>query len=258
MTGTRIAYGGASQQFGELWLPSRRAGDVHVVMLVHGGFWRARYGLDLMDPLARDLTDRGYAVWNVEYRRVGQLGGGYPGTLADVAAALDRLADVEIQAAAAAPLDLGDISIIGHSAGGHLAFWTAGRDKIAPGQPGSQPALMPRFAAGLAPVGDLLAAFHHGAGNGAVVDLMGGSPEELPGAYAVANPRIGSDVDIVVVRGEHDDTVRPPYTIPRADGSVTVIDVPCEDHLDVIDPTSRSGASVVDILERRRRHGAGL
>ena len=257
MTPARIAYGEAPEQFAELWLPSRRAGAAETVVLVHGGFWRARYGLDLMESLAHDLTNRGYAVWNIEYRRVGHDGGGYPGTLEDVAAAIDRLTAVDVELAPGAPLNLDAVSIIGHSAGGHLAFWAAGRDRLTPGQPGADPALMPRLAVGQGPVGDIVAAYHHGAGNGAVADLMGGSPEELPAAYAVANPRIGSEVDIAVVRGEEDDTVLPPYTIPNADGSVVVLDVPGEGHFDLIDPASRSWAKVVDLLAQRPRRRAG-
>ena len=102
MTQTRIAYGPDDSQFGVLWLPANVVSLLPVVALVHGGFWRAQYGLDLMDPLADDLVRRGFAVWNIEYRRVGQQGGGWPGTLVDVGAAIDELADV----AAASPIDL--------------------------------------------------------------------------------------------------------------------------------------------------------
>ena len=93
----RVAYGEQPQQFADLYLPD---GEPHgreaapVVVLIHGGFWRAQYELDLMSPLAEDLAQSGYAAWNIEYRRVGQPGGGWPGTLHDVAAAIDRLADV--------------------------------------------------------------------------------------------------------------------------------------------------------------------
>ncbi|HST91259.1 MAG TPA: alpha/beta hydrolase, partial [Brevundimonas sp.] len=87
----RLFYGADPLQFGELWLP--RSGGRHpVVVLIHGGCWRADLpGLELMDYMAADLRDRGYAVWNIEYRRIGHPGGGYPGTFQDVAAALDHL-----------------------------------------------------------------------------------------------------------------------------------------------------------------------
>ncbi len=100
MTPDRIAYGNDPAQWGELHRPDGPSRGV--VVVVHGGFWRAQYGLDLMDPLAGDLVGRGFAVWNIEYRRVGQDGGGWPGTLVDVGAAIDELADV----ATTTPVDL--------------------------------------------------------------------------------------------------------------------------------------------------------
>ena len=126
----RITYGEQPQQFADLYLPADEA-TPPVVVLIHGGFWRAQYGLDLMVPLAEDLADAGYAVWNIEYRRVGQPGGGWPGTLDDVAAAVDELTAVT----ATHPLDLDRVAIVGHSAGGHLALWAAGRPAIAPAIP---------------------------------------------------------------------------------------------------------------------------
>jgi acetyl esterase/lipase len=212
-------------------------------VLVHGGFWRARYALDLMDPLAADLVARGFAVWNVEYRRVGQDGGGYPGTLADVGQAVDRLADLTEQ-----PLDVGRVAFVGHSAGGHLAFWAAGRDHLRAGQPGSSPALLPGLVIGLGPVGDLVEAARLGAGDGAVLDLMSGTPDELPAQYEAANPAIGPGVVVAVVRGERDDVVLPEYSVPDSATRVTEIDVAGEDHFDLIDPASRSWAAAVDIL----------
>src|SRR5258708_14982872 len=86
----RLAYGAEPLQFGELYLPDN-AGPHPVVILIHGGYWRARYGLDLMTGLAEDLAARGYAAWNIEYRRVGDPGGRWPGTLLDVAFAADYL-----------------------------------------------------------------------------------------------------------------------------------------------------------------------
>src|ERR1043166_5106825 len=86
----RIAYEQGPSQFGELWLPAG-SGPAPVAILVHGGCWQSSYGLDLMDPMAADLHGRGIAVWNIEYRRLGETGGGYPGTFLDVGQALDML-----------------------------------------------------------------------------------------------------------------------------------------------------------------------
>jgi acetyl esterase/lipase len=109
-------YGPDPAQFGELWLPSVRSAAT--VVIVHGGFWRARYDSSLGRPLAADLTRRGHAVWNLEYRRVGAAGG-WPATFEDIAAGIDVLAELPVAAA--------HVAAIGHSAGGHLAAWAAGR-----------------------------------------------------------------------------------------------------------------------------------
>ena len=118
-------YGPDPAQFGELWLPGGTSAAT--VVIVHGGFWRARYDLSLGRPLAADLVRRGYAVWNLEYRRVGA-GGGWPTTFEDIAAGIDLLADL--------PVSTTRVAAIGHSAGGHLAAWAAGRARAAARRPG--------------------------------------------------------------------------------------------------------------------------
>lgn len=122
----RLAYGTDAPQFGELWMPHGR-GTFPVVLLVHGGCWSSHFpGLELVRPLAEALVARALAVWNIEYRRLGDPGGGYPGTFRDVAAAADMLRSL----ADRYPLDLARTVAVGHSAGGHLALWLAGRRRI--------------------------------------------------------------------------------------------------------------------------------
>jgi acetyl esterase/lipase len=113
--------------FGELWLPN--VTPTATVVIVHGGFRRARYDLSLGRPLAADLARRGYAAWNLEYRRVGA-GGGWPTTFEDIAAGTDLLAEL--------PVDTTSVAVIGHSAGGHLAA-RAGRAGLPSGAPGARP-----------------------------------------------------------------------------------------------------------------------
>ena len=138
----RSACGLDANQFGGLGLPVG-AGPHPVVILIHGGFWRARFGLDLMDGLAEDLAARGIASWNIEYRRVGQPGGGCPGTLWDVAQAADHLAHL----AARHRLDLTRLVALGHSAGGQLALWLAARRRLpASALPDGSPAVAPAVA----------------------------------------------------------------------------------------------------------------
>ena len=126
----RIAYAPGPSRFGELRLPAA-GGPVPVVVLIHGGCWLASYALGLMDRLADDLRGRGVAVWNIEYRRLGEDGGGYPGTFLDVGAAVDALRTI----AARHPIDLGRVVAVGHSAGGHLALWAAARPRLPRGSP---------------------------------------------------------------------------------------------------------------------------
>ena len=113
-----IAYGDHPDQVANLHLPAQEGRPWPCVALLHGGFWRTGWDRTLMTALAADLAGRGIAAWNVEYRRVGEEGGGWPGTFADVAAAIDRLAEVE-------EVDPRRVATCGHSAGGHLALWLA-------------------------------------------------------------------------------------------------------------------------------------
>jgi acetyl esterase/lipase len=126
-----IPYGAAPQQFGELWLP-RGPGPHPTLIMIHGGCWLAELpGTELMAYTSADLRDHGFAVWSIDYRRIGHDGGGYPGTFTDTAQAADLLR----QLAPAHNLDLQHVVAIGHSAGGHLAAWLAGRKRIVPSSP---------------------------------------------------------------------------------------------------------------------------
>ena len=124
----KYQYGEDPSQFGELYLPELPDGGARrgVVVVIHGGYWRSQYGAELGEPLAKDLAAHGMAAWNLEYRRAGN-GGGWPNTFADVLAGIDKLADL----AADHSLDLDRVVALGHSAGGHLAVWAAGRDRLA-------------------------------------------------------------------------------------------------------------------------------
>lgn len=260
--GTRViaqSYGPHAEQVADLYLPSGQApgGGWPCVTLVHGGFWRQRYGRDLMVPLADDLVGRGRAVWNVEYRRVGGAGG-WPTTLTDVAAALDHL----VELAESFPVDLGRVAVVGHSAGGQLALWAAGRCRLSEGAPGSSPSLVPTIVIGQAPVADLVAG--QGLGDGAVLDLLGGGPDEVPDRYHVADPvrLVGHGVPIVLVHGESDDVVPPEQShayaraAEAAGDDVTVVARP-GDHLDVIDPAHTSWHAVVGLLDGDTSRGTG-
>ena len=154
----RFEYGDDPSQFGELSLPSGTPRGV--VVVIHGGFWKSAYDLSLGRPLAASLVEQGWAAWNIEYRRVGD-GGGYPTTFDDVAAAIDKLADLDV--------DTSTVVTLGHSAGGHLAVWAAGRGKYDDWPPNVEVT----GAISQAGVLDLVGASEQGLGDGAVEALLG-------------------------------------------------------------------------------------
>jgi acetyl esterase/lipase len=196
-------YGRHRSQRGDLHLP-RGAGPHPVMVLIHGGSWRKRYGKIVMRALAHDLLRRGWAVWNIEYRRVGG-GGGWPATFEDVALAIDRLEGLHPS------LDLARVDVLGHSAGGHLALWAAGRNRLPSGSPGalaSRPRVPLRRVISLAGVCDLAGAYRDWHG-GAVRALMGGSPERVPERFAAADPirHVPLAMPVLLVHGVIDEVV---------------------------------------------------
>jgi acetyl esterase/lipase len=210
--------------------------------MIHGGFWRRRYGRAIQWPAARDLQARGWAVWNVEYRRLGG-GGGWPHTFEDVAAAVDLLADH------ADGLDLERVVALGHSAGGQLALWAAARP---------QPAVRVAGAVAQGGVLDLNEAERLGVGDGAARDLLGGGPDEFPDRYADASPieRVPIGVPAFLVHGEADERVPVAMSSSYAEaarGAGDAIDValrPGEDHFVHLDVGGGAWADVVRWLER--------
>ena len=172
----RLPYGPDPLQFGELRLPAG-PGPHPVAVVIHGGCWLAEYDLGYMSGLAAALAEAGIATWSVEYRRVGDDGGGWPGTFADVAAAADSLREL----AGARDLDLTRVVAVGHSAGGHLALWLAARHRLAPDDPlRGQPPLPLAGVVALAGIPDLASyAAPEGCG-AAVAELLGGQPADVP------------------------------------------------------------------------------
>ncbi|MEM7285599.1 MAG: alpha/beta hydrolase [Actinomycetota bacterium] len=217
-----------------------------VVVLVHGGFWSDRFGRQLMDPLALDLASSGYAVWNIEYRRVGMDGGGWPTTFDDVAVAVDHLAVL----AESTALDLERVAFVGHSAGGHLALWAAGREAIPSGETWSDPVVVPALAVGQAPVVDLATASIERAGGGAVDALLGGAPADVPERYAAATPDPGVSGEILIVLAAEDSIVLPRWTGGAPEFEAAQVVVPDADHFSVIDPSHPSWAVVTDAIGR--------
>jgi len=208
----RLAYGDHPDQFGDLYLPRSRPdppSPTAVLILLHGGCWRSRFGLAPLGQLARRITERGAAVWNLEYRRLGG-GGGWPATFLDVAAGADFLRSL----ARPHDLDLSRVVAAGHSAGGHLACWLASRHVLPPGaelhrrQPLGVTAVV-----SLAGIPDLALAAHEGICAGAPVELMGGTAAEVPQRYAQGSPLAAAPVTVPQwhVVGEADALVPAAY-----------------------------------------------
>lgn len=207
-----LPYGSGRSQVGDLHLPVPQPGaTAPVAVLIHGGFWREPYGRDLMAPLAEDLAARGFAAWNLEYRRLGG-GGGWPATLLDIAHGVDHLAAL----AKEHPLDLERVIAIGHSAGGHLALWAAGRHRAEAFEAAFRPRLRVAAAVGQAPVADLARAHALRLSRDVVADFLGGTPEAHSRRYAAASPirLLPLGVPQLIVHGEADDTV--PVEIGRS------------------------------------------
>ncbi len=191
----RITYGSAPSQFAELRLPSG-AGPHPVVFLLHGGCWLSAYGVDHVAGIAESMRRAGFAVFAVEYRRVGEPGAGVPGTFEDVRAAYDTL----LALAPARGLDASRIVLVGHSAGGHLAMWLA-----------SEPGVRVKAVLALAAITDL-ASFAAPSGCGAAVPrLMGAAASDAPAAYSAASPASrrapAPGTQVVLVTAESDRTV---------------------------------------------------
>jgi len=179
-----VAYGEAPQQHAELRLP-RGAGPHPVLILIHGGCWETPWAIDQLRSLAAALTAEGFATWSLEYRRLGDPGGGLPGTLADVARGADWLRS----AAEAHPLDLARIVAVGHSAGGHLALWLAARHKLEKGSALWSPEPLPlRGVVSLAGIADLRAAAARRICGDAVQRLIEGLPANLADRVVQSSP----------------------------------------------------------------------
>jgi len=238
-------------------MPAGRGGPRPVVVLVHGGFWRAHRTLALMRPLATSLAAAGCAVWNLEYRGVGHDGGGWPGTLTDVAAGVDALVDRALDHA----LDLDRVALVGHSAGGQLVLWAAGDRALADAAVLPAAGVRPALVVSLAGVCDLAAAAAADLGDGAVHGFLGGGPDTVPQRYGAASPLavVPLGVPQVLVHGGDDrkvpvDQSRAYAAVARTAGDpVQLITLAGVDHMALVDPAGAAwDATLSPLLDALR------
>lgn len=244
--GERIAYGPAPPQFGVLRLPSG-SGPHPVIALIHGGCWLAQFDYQYFEHFAQRLATAGFATWNIEYRRVGDDGGGWPGSFQDIATALDQLRVL----AADYPLDLDQVITAGHSAGGHLALWAGMRQQLTSSSPLYRPEPLPlRGAIGLAPIVDLAAYRVGPAGSchAAVDALLGGGPDAMPTRYRETSPAeaLPLDLRLELISGDQDSIV--------AAGPVEAFAARARQAGDVVATHSLAGAGHFDLAVPTRQN----
>ena len=235
----RLPYGKDSNQFGELRLPKSEAKGKKssaVAMNIHGGFWRSKYNLAHAGHLCAALTAKGLATWNIEYRRVGNPGGGWPGTFEDIANAYRFLPQI----AKRYDLDTTRVAVMGHSAGGQLALCLAGHEPSV------------KAVISLAGVVDLQRAWEEHLSDDAVVAFLGGKPKDVPEHYQEADPmqlKIGSATQWLI-HGAADSVVPPPFSRNYAEQKkkrgedVHYLEISTAGHYELIDPHSNAWPKV--------------
>lgn len=248
-----ISYGPSELQVADLRLPAGK-GPFPVAIVIHGGCFMAsvdkRTGIA---GFADALTARGFATWNVEYRRVGDAGGGWPGTFQDIAAAVDKLADV----APKYRLDTKRVSFVGHSAGAYFALWASSRAKLQ--APWNRARIKPAAVAAIDGPGDLapfVGIDKQVCGRPVIVPLMGGTPAERPAEYRVASPvsRLPLGIPQVLIGSDLADLMQPYIAAAKASGDpVQTLMPPKANHFDVVTPITSNSKAVVDFIVQNLR-----
>lgn len=249
----RIDYGSEPSQFGELRVPAGN-GPHPVVVLIHGGCWKAQYAsLRDLAAMADAFKEAGIASWNIEYRRLGEPGGGWPGTYLDTASAIDHLR------ALAGPyrLDLSRVVVLGHSAGGHLAHWAAARGRLAPSSELYRPNPLPlRGIVNLAGRMDMTSgidAYEAMCRDRVVRGLLGGDPQAVPQRYRDSSPMalLPLGTRQVMIWGDQEDFVPEPLVrsyvaaARRAGDDARLVIVPNAGHFEPASPRSAAWPAVL-------------
>ena len=245
----RIQYGEDPLQFGDLRLPPGN-GPHPVAIFLHGGCWLSEYDIAHSSKLTAALADNGIATWSLEYRRIGDADGGWPGTFEDVARGADHLGAIADDYA----LDLERVIAAGHSAGGQLALWLAARTEFPAESPfATTSPVTVRGVLALAPAADFDYLYEHATCNRAVARLLGGSSQTFPDRYRWTDPMRfdrGLAPQVVVV-GRYDEIWSPParsYVRKAASRGdvVMLIEAAESGHFEMIDPGSSTWPLVLE------------
>lgn len=248
----RIPYGPLPLQYGNLRLP-KGAGPHPLVIFIHGGCWLSEFTVSHAAALEQAIADAGYAVWSLEYRRVGDEGGGWPGTFTDVASGADFIRGI----APTYGLDLTRVVASGHSAGGQLALWLAARPRIPRSSELYVARPLPiRAVLALAPAADLEGLSRDGACDNAVNRVMGGTPAALPERYRDASPMQLAPIPVpqTLVLGAHDTSWSPAgrayaaRAVAAGDTHVRIVEAPDSGHFEMIAPATTTWPLVVGAL----------
>lgn len=234
------------------------ADNAPLIVFIHGGFWRIEHDRTHVGPIAEALSEAGYHVAVPEYRRVGQPGGGWPGTFDDLAAAVDTVPGLVAEAAGPGRVDLDRVVLVGHSAGGHLALWAAGRHRL-PADSRWHRTTPPALHGVVALAAISVLAQAADLGDGAVADLLGGDPAEVPDRLGQADPAVlpPTGIPVTLLHGADDDRVPVAQSRSYASAAWGVGDIaelrelPGCEHFGLIDPLSPAWPAVLDAMASR-------
>lgn len=226
-----VRYGDLPEHVIDLRLPG--VAPAPLIVLIHGGFWRPEYDRTHLRPMAHALAACGFVVAMPEYRRAG-MARDWRGTFDDIAAAMDAVGGLAEPHGA----DVGRITWAGHSAGGHLVLWAAARPYF-PADSAWRGGCGARRVISLAGCASLRLTAAWNLGSGAVTNLLGGSPADVPERYALADPSALTppSVPVTLVHGTADDQV--PVQMSRLTHAGRLVEIDGADHFDLIDPHSR-------------------
>ncbi|MGV9710354.1 alpha/beta hydrolase family protein [Gordonia sp. NPDC003424] len=248
----KVEYGSEPSQFGHIYHPTDGLGPdgaIPLVVLIHGGYWTTEFALTIQTAIARQLTERGAVVWNVEYRRVGEPGGGWPGTGRDVVAALRALDGPVVDALPtdiAARLDRNSVAVVGHSAGGQLAVWSVAQLGARTGTCTIRTVIAQSAALDL----------EAGADRPSIRNLLGRPVDEIPHRYSEASPirQEPFDAHVIALHAENDTAIpvessrRYVERVSAQGQSAELIVVPGEGHDAFVDPRSACARRTVRLL----------